>query len=64
VVIDADGVIGALDALALTNGGRFKVTMFLLEAVCHIVEHFGMHTGQIIAAKARSGDLRCAPPTA
>ena len=48
-IADADRVLAGLDAAALlerrTIQGR-EVTV--LEAVYHVVEHFSMHTGQII----------------
>jgi uncharacterized damage-inducible protein DinB len=57
-VEEADEVIGGLDAAALLSARRiqnYEVTV--LEAIYHVVEHFGMHTGQIILlAKARTGE--------
>lgn len=58
VVEDADEVIRGLDANALMSTRRiqdYEVTV--LDAVYHVVEHFGMHTGQIILlTKARTGE--------
>jgi uncharacterized damage-inducible protein DinB len=56
-VLEADGVIAATDPASLGERraiqGR-QVTLF--QAIYHAVEHFGMHTGQIIyIAKLRSG---------
>ena len=56
-VLEADGVIASTDPASLEERreiqGR-RVT--LLQAIYHAVEHFGMHTGQIIyIAKLRSG---------
>jgi len=56
-VLEADSVIAATDPASL--GERRQVqgrTVTLLEAIYHAVEHFGMHTGQIVyIAKLRSG---------
>ena len=56
-VLEADAVIGATDPASL--GERREVQgrrITLLQAIYHAVEHFGMHTGQIIyIAKLRSG---------
>jgi uncharacterized damage-inducible protein DinB len=64
----ADTVLGRLDAAALTTRRQIQgYDVTVLEAVYHVVEHFGMHTGQIIlVTKARVGsDLRLwEPPTA
>ena len=58
VVEEADEVIRGLDGNALLGKRRiqdYEVTV--LEAVYHVVEHFGMHTGQIILlTKARTGE--------
>ena len=55
IVEDADDVIEALDdktLLSRRNIQNYDVTV--LEAVYHVVEHFSMHTGQIILlSKAR-----------
>ena len=57
VVAEADAVIGGLDAEALR--GRRQIQGYdveVLTAVYHVVEHFGMHTGQIIfLSKMRGG---------
>jgi uncharacterized damage-inducible protein DinB len=60
-VVDADTVLATLDAATL--GERLTVqgkTLTGLEALYHAVEHFSMHTGQILyIAKLRTGkDLR------
>ena len=58
VVEEADEIIRSLDASALLSMRQiqdYEVTV--LEAVYHVVEHFGMHTGQIILlTKARTGE--------
>jgi uncharacterized damage-inducible protein DinB len=58
VVEEADDIIRGLDADALMRKRQiqdYEVTA--LEAVYHVVEHFGMHTGQIILlTKARTGE--------
>ena len=58
VVEEADEIIRGLDASALLSMRQiqdYEVTV--LEAVYHVVEHFGMHTGQIILlTKARTGE--------
>jgi hypothetical protein len=68
VLSRADEVIGGLDAEALTTRRQIQgYDVTVLEAVYHVVEHFGMHTGQIIlVTKARVGsDLSLwKPPTA
>jgi hypothetical protein len=56
-VIEADAVLARTDPASLQEArpvqGR---TVTALEAIYHAVEHFGMHTGQIIyIAKLRSG---------
>jgi uncharacterized damage-inducible protein DinB len=57
---EADGVLGRLDVEVLLERRQARgeeVTILL--AVYHAVEHFSMHTGQIIMlSKMRSGDLR------
>jgi uncharacterized damage-inducible protein DinB len=57
---EADGVLARLDAEVLLERRQARdeeVTVLL--AVYHAVEHFSMHTGQIIMlAKMRSGVLR------
>ena len=54
---DADAVLRDLDPAALTQDRRIQgrdTTVF--RAIYHVVEHFGMHTGQILyVAKLRSG---------
>lgn len=56
-VLEADAVLAVTDPASL--GERRQVqgrTVTLLEAIYHAVEHFGMHTGQIVyIAKLRSG---------
>ena len=56
-VLEADAVIGSTDPASL--GERREIQgrrVTLLQAIYHAVEHFGMHTGQIIyLAKLRSG---------
>lgn len=56
-VLEADGVLASTDPASL--GERREIQgrrVTLLEAIYHVVEHFGMHTGQIIyIAKLRSG---------
>lgn len=56
-VREADGVIASTDPGSL--GERREIQgrrVTLLQAIYHAVEHFGMHTGQIIyIAKLRSG---------
>ena len=56
-VAEADAVIAALDADALTGARRVQgYDVSVLTAVYHVVEHFSMHTGQIIfLSKARGG---------
>jgi len=57
VVADADGILKSVqdgDLLARRHIQGYDVTT--LEAIYHVVEHFGMHTGQIILlSKARTG---------
>ena len=58
---EAGEIIGGLDADALQERRQIQgddVTVF--EAVYHVIEHFSMHTGQIIyLSKMRSGrDLK------
>ena len=57
-VEEADTVIRDLDANALLSTRQiqdYEVTV--LEAIYHVVEHFSMHTGQIILlTKARTGE--------
>jgi uncharacterized damage-inducible protein DinB len=61
VVEEADEIILGLDASALLSRRQIQnYDVTVLEAIYHVVEHFGMHTGQIILlTKARTGtDLR------
>jgi uncharacterized damage-inducible protein DinB len=64
-VEEADAVIRDFDANALLSRRQiqdYEVTV--LEAIYHVVEHFSMHTGQIILlTKARTGaDLKLWQP--
>jgi uncharacterized damage-inducible protein DinB len=58
-VADADATLARLSPDSLLQPRRiqgFDVTV--LEAIYHVVEHFSMHTGQIIfVTKMRKGDL-------
>ncbi len=58
VVEEAEGVIGSLDAESLLSRRQIQgYDVTVLEAVYHVVEHFGMHTGQIIMlSKMRTGE--------
>jgi uncharacterized damage-inducible protein DinB len=65
VVHEADEIIRGLDAAALLSAREIQgYDGTVLEAIYHVVEHFSMHTGQIILlAKARTGaDLRLWEP--
>lgn len=67
VMREADEVIGGLRAEELMTRRQIQgYDVTVLEAIYHVVEHFGMHTGQIILlAKARVGQdlsLWTAPP--
>lgn len=66
VVREADEVLDQVTAAALTSRRQIQgYDVTVLEAIYHVIEHFGMHTGQIILlAKARLGqDLGLwAPP--
>ena len=54
VIVIGAGIAGLSCAYELKRRGH-DVTV--LEAVYHVVEHFGMHTGQIILlSKARTGE--------
>lgn len=68
VVEHADEVMSAVHADELLNRRKIQgYDVTVLEAMYHVVEHFGMHTGQIILlSKARVGqDLKLwEPPTA
>jgi uncharacterized damage-inducible protein DinB len=49
VVAEADEVLAGLDAEALRGGRRIQdYDVDVLTAVYHVVEHFGMHYGQIV----------------
>ena len=58
VIKEADEVIAALDEPTLLTRRQIQgYDRTVLEAVYHVVEHFSMHTGQIILiAKARLGE--------
>src|ERR1700704_1005964 len=58
VVEEAAKVIVGLDADALLSRRRIQdYDVTVLEAIYHVVEHFSMHTGQIILlTKARTGE--------
>ena len=61
VIDEADEVIESLDKKTLLSRREIQsYDVTVLEAVYHVVEHFGMHTGQIILlSKARlAEDLR------
>lgn len=62
----ADNVLAAVGPVELMSRRKIQgYDVTVLEAIYHVVEHFGMHTGQIIfLCKARLGnDLRLwAPP--
>jgi uncharacterized damage-inducible protein DinB len=65
VVEEADEVIRGLDTHALLSMRQIQdYDVTVLEAIYHVVEHFGMHTGQIILmTKARTGtDLKLWQP--
>jgi uncharacterized damage-inducible protein DinB len=67
VVGEADDVLGSLDPAALMDRrGIQGYDVTVQEAIYHVVEHFSMHTGQIILlTKARAGeDLRLWQPPA
>jgi uncharacterized damage-inducible protein DinB len=57
---EADGVLARLDVEALLERRQARgEEVTILFAVYHAVEHFSMHTGQIIMlSKMRSADLR------
>jgi len=64
---EADDVLGSLDTESLLTHRHIQhYDLTVLEAVYHVVEHFGMHTGQIILiAKMRTGaDLKLWQPPA
>jgi uncharacterized damage-inducible protein DinB len=58
VVKEAAEVISAVDADALLGRRAIQgYDVMVLEAIYHVVEHFSMHTGQIIVlTKARTGE--------
>jgi uncharacterized damage-inducible protein DinB len=58
VIEQADEVLLSLDDRSLMGRRRIQsYDVTVLEAVYHVVEHFGMHTGQIILlSKARTGE--------
>jgi uncharacterized damage-inducible protein DinB len=65
VVKEADQVIDSLNADDLLTRRQIQDDdVTVLEAIYHVVEHFGMHTGQIILlSKARTGiDLKLWQP--
>ena len=65
VVAQADDVMSVVRADELLNRRQIQgYDVTVLEAMYHVVEHFGMHTGQIILlSKARVGqDLRLWEP--
>ncbi len=65
VVKQADVVLEHVSGVDLSAGRRIQgYDVSVLAAIYHVVEHFGMHTGQIILiAKARAGeDLRLWEP--
>ena len=62
---EADEVIGSLDSESLLARRHIQNDdVTVLEAIYHVVEHFGMHTGQIIVlTKMRTGtDLKLWQP--
>ena len=65
VVAQADEVLSEVDEAELLSRRRIQgYDVNVLEAIYHVVEHFSMHTGQIILlSKARVGqDLRLWEP--
>lgn len=61
----ADEVMSAVDSVELLSRRQIQeYDVTVLEAIYHVVEHFGMHTGQIILlSKARVGqDLKLWEP--
>jgi uncharacterized damage-inducible protein DinB len=53
-LVDADAVLASLDAASLQEGRRIQGRdVNVLDAVYHVVEHFSMHTGQIILLTKR-----------
>ena len=57
VLAEADEVLGRVDAEMLLSKRQIQgYEMSVLEAIYHVVEHFGMHTGQVIyLSKMRGG---------
>ena len=57
-MVQADEVLGSVtDADLLSRRQIQSYDVTVLEAIYHVVEHFAMHTGQIILlSKARTGD--------
>jgi uncharacterized damage-inducible protein DinB len=57
IVGEADAIIGGVGQAALVTRREIQNDdVTVLEAIYHVVEHFGMHTGQIIMlSKMRSG---------
>ena len=65
VVEEADAVLASVSTDELLSRRQIQAyDVTVLEAIYHVVEHFGMHTGQIILlSKARCGqDLRLWEP--
>lgn len=61
VLRDADAALAALDVSHLLEQRRIQGDdVVLLEAIFHVVEHFSMHTGQIIllTKMLKGGDLK------
>jgi uncharacterized damage-inducible protein DinB len=58
VTKEAEDVISSVDANSLLNRRHIQgYDVTVLEAIYHVVEHFGMHTGQIIMLrKMRTGE--------
>jgi uncharacterized damage-inducible protein DinB len=58
VIEQADEVLLSLDSASLMEQRHIQsYDVTVLEAIYHVVEHFGMHTGQIILlSKARTGE--------
>ncbi len=57
VLAEADEVLEGVDAETLLSRRRIQgYDVSVLEAIYHVVEHFGMHTGQVIyLSKMRGG---------
>ena len=58
VVAEAEDVISSINPDTLLNRRQIQgYDVTVLEAIYHVVEHFGMHTGQIILlSKMRTGE--------